>query len=624
MSELYDSLSGLSKPCFRLFKLDTSTDPGSPLSGGLSTHEWDDDVTFEAISYVWGDASEKVTITCNGQPLEVTVNLSRVLYSLRDAQWTSQMIWIDAICINQADEVERSSQVQLMGGIYERAQSTIIYLGERDASSELVISLCYWFQSAAENGEEAFSITDKSAVMEPLLDFFKRPWWMRSWVIQELCLSRDPIIVTGDIGVPWGLFSRILTQIQQEIVSGNLSDMSLVDRMLKLMRSDGYVAARALEAKRSQLADETYRNSLLEMLADFRNFAVSDPRDKVYGVLGLATPEERALIRPDYSIPTVQCYINAAATILRTSQNLRLLETLSLFQRYRDPDMPSWAPQWDSESRIEEVGLRLAGHIRSVAHTNQAPAIKEEDPFNASGSRQVSGLKFMESHVLALDGLVVDTIKAAGLPLHFPTDMHDGMAKVSDFWSMQTLRFVYEGATQLGEVNDAMSSWERLALQDPKYPTGEDPKDVLLLTLYGHDINLEKAKANFELAMDTHVRQRGVVWIVSSVLDGVSSASKHVFDGILSMRKVTNKNTFDCLPRCWDKCLGRTEKGYLTLLPNTARVGDNVVLLPGGTKPFILRPAGEGRWTVVDVCYVHGIMGGEAWDSSRAHRVELL
>ena len=87
-----------------------------------------DDLKYEALSYVWGDAMVTTTLSLNGQTYQVTTNLEAALRALR-LQDKDRLIWIDAICINQTSIQERNQEVPRMGQIYRRARHVIIWMG---------------------------------------------------------------------------------------------------------------------------------------------------------------------------------------------------------------------------------------------------------------------------------------------------------------------------------------------------------------------------------------------------------------------------------------------------------------------------------------------------------------
>lgn len=83
---------------------------------------------FEALSYVWGIDLIPCTIQVNGKPSNVTRNLYQAVQELQDAN-DDRNLWVDAMSINQHDNVEKSTRVQLMRGIYTKAKRVMIWLG---------------------------------------------------------------------------------------------------------------------------------------------------------------------------------------------------------------------------------------------------------------------------------------------------------------------------------------------------------------------------------------------------------------------------------------------------------------------------------------------------------------
>ncbi|KAF2204775.1 hypothetical protein GQ43DRAFT_355906, partial [Delitschia confertaspora ATCC 74209] len=86
---------------------------------------------YEALSYVWGHAnpSTERSIVCNGIPdIRVGQNLHDALTRLRKRN-RKRFIWVDKLCINQQDEVERGQQVRQMGNIYRTASRVVVWLG---------------------------------------------------------------------------------------------------------------------------------------------------------------------------------------------------------------------------------------------------------------------------------------------------------------------------------------------------------------------------------------------------------------------------------------------------------------------------------------------------------------
>jgi hypothetical protein len=130
--------------CIRLLTLY----PGSfhsPIEGQLEQVTLTADCGYEALSYVWGGEEDPSKITINKKPFCITKNLE---CALRHLWYTERLriVWIDAICINQRDDDEKSKQVAIMGNIYNKALKVCAWLGEGDKSSDCVFDVLKEYQ----------------------------------------------------------------------------------------------------------------------------------------------------------------------------------------------------------------------------------------------------------------------------------------------------------------------------------------------------------------------------------------------------------------------------------------------------------------------------------------------
>jgi len=131
---------------------------------------------YEALSYVWGDPNETLPIFVDGHVLHITVSLHAALLRLRDHS-LERIIWIDALCIDQANEKEKEHQIQSMARIYGQANRVIVWLGEEKDNSDQALEI---IRSAAEDGST--NVLDNSEVVPAL---FQRPWFKRIWVREQ-------------------------------------------------------------------------------------------------------------------------------------------------------------------------------------------------------------------------------------------------------------------------------------------------------------------------------------------------------------------------------------------------------------------------------------------------------
>lgn len=166
----------------------------SDLSARLESVSLDDDPKYTALSYTWGtDSSNGAGITLKGPRqvgrLPITNNLQAVLQHLC-AGGEPLTLWIDALCINQKDTAEKSSQITLMKDVYSKAESTCIWLGPTADDSDLAMTSIGELYAA-----RTYVIPDDAlseAQIEAINALMVREWWSRIWVVQ----GRSPCLLT--------------------------------------------------------------------------------------------------------------------------------------------------------------------------------------------------------------------------------------------------------------------------------------------------------------------------------------------------------------------------------------------------------------------------------------------
>ncbi len=95
-------------------------------------------VPYEALSYTWGDPSRTVNIGLSGCAFLATVNLEAALRALRQKR-EARVLWVDALCINQADLREQAAQVRIMWDIYKAADCVVVWLGPKVGDSDIAM-----------------------------------------------------------------------------------------------------------------------------------------------------------------------------------------------------------------------------------------------------------------------------------------------------------------------------------------------------------------------------------------------------------------------------------------------------------------------------------------------------
>lgn len=172
-----------------------STDP---IRCGLITLPLANNPRFEALSYAWGVIDSFNLITVDGCPMRIRENLETALRHLRYER-RDRILWVDAICINQQDDEERTQQVSQMATIYSMALSTVVYLGDLDPEADRAFDGLEMFAQNRHLSEiPIWKVGDPTRVEWSSIIVIERillfPWWRRSWVIQEVVFARNLLV----------------------------------------------------------------------------------------------------------------------------------------------------------------------------------------------------------------------------------------------------------------------------------------------------------------------------------------------------------------------------------------------------------------------------------------------
>lgn len=187
-SSLADSPFSPLDPSLRQIRLLHVEPNPSDLSAVLETVSLDDNPKYTAISYTWGtEMSSGAGIALNGRARRpITRTLEAVLEHLRSAGGGGDdgpaALWIDALCINQADAAEKSHQITLMRDVYSRADSTCVWLGPAADNSDLAMA------TIGELYADRTYVLPEGALSEAQIEAINalqgREWWSRIWVLQ--------------------------------------------------------------------------------------------------------------------------------------------------------------------------------------------------------------------------------------------------------------------------------------------------------------------------------------------------------------------------------------------------------------------------------------------------------
>lgn len=326
---------------------------------------------FSAISYSWGvkrfgagDLTHRKTILLDGRPVIVPGTTYDALRRFQHSDQRETPLWIDAICVNQADLVERGHQVSFVQDVYAKANKVLIWLGEEDngTTGQAInsINLLLEQSRAHTDGDGEFNSvagTIPVAALDetfparcdwPAFDsFYACAWFRRLWVFQEASLAQKAICYRGKCQIDWNSAACAAAWVMHKQSSNYLNAMG---RRLGLRN-----AAMMWWYRRHVSNGVTPNSGLSQLLEVATTFDVSDSKDRVFALLGMMNdgwwPEE---LRPDYHRSVVDIYSSAVRVSLEERGDLRLLQHTQVW-RPLDPlrealDLfiwPSWVPRWD-------------------------------------------------------------------------------------------------------------------------------------------------------------------------------------------------------------------------------------------------------------------------------------
>ncbi|KAF2113532.1 heterokaryon incompatibility protein-domain-containing protein [Lophiotrema nucula] len=593
---------------------------------------------YEAISYTWGDATNRVEVKCDGCRMCITRSLFDALRAFRKPD-IERRLWADAVCINQNHLEERNQQVSLMRKIYSRAQKVLIWVGDEDdevvkAGLDLICKLWYGLieeemesgrfgtftqdedmngsstggnessdsdsgeseidikkevdrdetdsgdeDEAASNESESESDSDGDAEdvdwdegtpayrwkdslvrasrrtairstqitqdhWRTIWPLYRCTWFTRVWIIQEVVLASSATLHWGKGAINFELVGFVAYFIQRS--SGRLRP-----------HSDDFSFENA--SALFQLLKQTLDFTFLDNVCLTRKCAVTDPRDRIFGLLGLPTtdtgPEREDLfLSPDYALSVSAVYTFAAEKWLVEQKKFELLSQVQHIPTI-PIDIPSWVPNWNQLGTTTILGPDSNAMCSS-------PTDIRKSICEYSNCIAVKGFQWGTVSSVAQTDVVrlVATKDRSGPVAGLSVQVSDDFKELSAGFSRECLAWTLTvGAHCLPNQADSPESH-----------------------LTEHDAFVDNVKQ----------------W---SAMEGLSSTLPPP-PGYMYLDAVTLNSRYRRLFRTTDGSLGNG--------PIAMAEGDVVCILLGGKVPYVLRPV-DDHYRFVGECYVHNIMNGE-------------
>lgn len=401
-------------------------------------------------------------------------------------------------------------------------------------------------QRSSELVDLTISLTSCTTPLQSLLGLFRRDWFHRLWIQQEIRLANDAaILLCGSTAIPWLIFCNaiiLLYSKSYDVSTYQFPSMPEFIELLRFLRS---------------LCDRPTHPSFHALIVMTQHCRFTDPRDRVFAVLGMMQPRESAGIKADYTRNFMDVYRSAFIRMALNKQSLNLLRTCTTSDETKQ--QPTWVPNWSS-GRLARRPLTSWASIDSKARFNVSPP-----------------------NVLNVDGILCGSIAQVSDRFAITTrgpDHIEALRRVRIPERLQSQNI--SGGTNLEAICRTLCCdgfQHKFMPRMPSCPTLEDSKAVLQTILDTNILPLE---------------------IMTSCPGAISFLSY----------------TIGC---CDNRVLFKTDKGHFGLAPANSLPGDVICVFLGCDTPVVLRRNGSEQhsflgecFEVVGECFVTGLSVGEA------------
>lgn len=342
---------------FRLLELTGAEEHDAPIYCHLAVHEFDRRPEYKALSYTWGQLPASRTIRLNGHTLAIRPNLEQALRYLR-LRSASRLLWIDAICIDQANLDEKSGQLALMRDIYAEAKQVLIWLGGPDVEVEFVFGYLLSLTSSDDESVSDHNFEwpqpddpDFLTAMPGFLKLFQNPWWKRVWTAQELVVAKGkPLLVCGHSELDWDILNKMI--ICLTVYVPNVSKLPL-DLAMEPIESVCLLRRAWQNANLRNTNDVKDTLRFDNLLIATSDRLASNPKDQIFAVLGMLLPGQQTSIVQNYNESVSSIYQTAMVEAIKSRGSLEFLRYAVIPKGSNGYMLPSWCldfsvPNWNN------------------------------------------------------------------------------------------------------------------------------------------------------------------------------------------------------------------------------------------------------------------------------------
>jgi hypothetical protein len=435
------------------------------------------------------------------------------------------------------------------------------------------------FRNAVDSGTICFTEDGNFGdTWEAFKDALQKPWWSRFWCVQECLLSTSAILVLGKWTMPWSDVKLCEINYQRHLSSCCLTSSSLMPEKYTFYPDMTVVAT---DSREMSLKPQKTWSELDLLLRSFSYKACQNPRDKVFGILGLVDPSLYANIAVDYSLSTCSVYVSVMrAMLLEGKGDLQSLTGFGFNSRQHD--LPSWVRDFSAQP-----------DIGSLAHD-----LKRFESYKIyDAAKSTVAFPTIKDNMLQLDGILVDKISCVKDPVR------------SRSWE---------------HIKKVIQTWHGVA--------GIDFSDPMCQS----SLTMQKQKTFWYTLMRGALYEGDRGWrkIADDDVKGLYCWLSNMRESLRAGRDPLMTSWLKTmLYSIYDQAMFRTERDTIGICGPEGRPGDELWVLRGGNVPFILRPyqnitqttkVVHQHYTLIGDAYVHEIMDGHAFPTKLSSNTRIV
>jgi hypothetical protein len=551
------------------------TENGFKIAVELKYCSLDDNISYEALSYTWGDPQKKAIIQVDSnENFVVRQGLESALRDLR-LPTERRVIWIDALCINQADYEERSEQVKLMRSIYANASIVRSWLNQEiDPSNPAFVRL----HSLSEDSSVE-DLGEDAEFWAPLGEVFANEYWFRIWVQQEIAYAAQWTVQCRICDISSKCLMKFATLMVMKLWGFYTDPLLDKTKWKALMPTPLRPLLYRSRRDGGEVLASTFYGPLNRALRECRGLKSTDPKDKVFAMLGMIDDYHDGDIDVNYNLSDKQVYINIVRLFIDRYYSLDFLREATLGNLGPGHEsFPTWLPDWSQTPSMDPFTSPSISIINLHANTN---TVSSPPAKIYQGLLQVSGFR-IGSVALLLPEVQQERLWTGKLEI---------LNLVAKFRSFKALIDDIDTPipTELPSLEEYRTGYLFRAL------TGADGRDTEQTRI---KIYLEIFNNLISVSCIEHDDEACTAFVAV-----IGSDPTHFGDLVHYMQ---------------ESCRGRhfflTTNLCMGLIPLQASLGDEIWYIVGCTTPITLRK-GESGYIVVGEAYVNDCMEWRSVDS---------